>query len=234
MNGYDLHEIRRLAHAAALSSRFMMRAGDMSFRVDLAWSGIAEALLQSDELLNPSQLVAAGMSEISREIYHLRRNTGHDPSGRLEFAPKFWAYWESLPRGGPETAVVDRVALQQIWRTLRSDYKAVLEAVSVHDSHSAAARSIGLTDTQLTNKLRLARAEFFALWHEGEKPSAVWRKTLRGKRRTTCTRGHELIGDNIQWRGKPGNRTRTCKTCSNASKARYRERMRTTSEGGRS
>lgn len=217
-------EIDQLARTAAARSRFMMTAGDMAYRRDLAWSVIVEAV-HLDGIRDPRHLVYLATSEIDREVKQLRRSSGHDTSGRTEWAPMFWRYWEPLPRGGPEHAVVDRVALHQIWQTLTPTQRTVVEAVSLHDSHAQAARALGMSVTVLAGHLATARRRVFALWHEGETPSTLWRATLKGRRRDTCRRGHPLTSDNVAWRGSAGCRSRTCLTCKRESQLRYRRKV---------
>lgn len=223
---YTPAEIYNLARIAATKSRFMMTASDMTYRVDVGWSAIVEEIYTSDTRPDERHLIYVATSAISDEVRQIRRNSGQDTSGRLDFAPRFWTYWEPIPRSGPEHSVVDRVALHQIWASLTQEHQNILEAVSLFDSHEKAASSLGMSVVEFNNKLRYARARFFKSWHEGETPSTVWRKTLKGKRRTECRRGHELSDDNVVWRGSPGNRRRTCKTCVQASRQRYKERQK--------
>jgi len=98
----------------------------------------------------------------------------------------FERYWRSAASShpGPEPAVIDRVALAQIWPRLRAEHQQVLAALAIHDDYGLAAQSLGISRSWFITRLGAARRAFLRLWHEGEPPSRPWANDWRGTRTT--------------------------------------------------
>jgi hypothetical protein len=93
----------------------------------------------------------------------------------------FYRYWQPAASSSPESIVIDRVALAQIWRRLRPEHKQVLTALTVYDDYELAAEALGISRTWFTERISAARREFLKLWHEGEPPSRPWAQDQRGR-----------------------------------------------------
>jgi hypothetical protein len=85
--------------------------------------------------------------------------------------------------------VIERVALWQIWAMLRPLHQMALLALAAHGDYARAAQATGHTYASFTGLISSARAEFLALWHEGEAPSRIW---------ATDKRGDGDIGDRVR------------------------------------
>lgn len=145
-------------------------------RYDLAWSGIVEHLYSSTEPPTPAELIGAGQADIGSQVRADARHRGRDHHNAYEEFRRYGAYWESVARHAPspETRIVERAALWQIWPALTEGQRRVLLAIAAHGTKQAAADALGITHKTLTHHLGSARARFFALWHEGEDPSRIW------------------------------------------------------------
>lgn len=173
-HGYNLADLDRLTRAAVW--RVWGLHLDYRERYDLAWSGIVEHLYSSAEPPTPAELIGAGQDGIGGHVRAEARAHGRDHHNAYEEFRRYGAYWEWTARHAPspETRVVERTALWQIWPALTEGQRRVLLAIAAHGTRQAAANALGITQKTLTHHLYAARARFFALWHEGEEPSRIW------------------------------------------------------------
>jgi hypothetical protein len=189
-HGYNLADLERLA-ALAVGAAFA-RAMDYRDRYDAAWFAIVEALYVAKERPEPWSLKQVGSRAVNRLAQDHGRMWGFDrgnPDGGYESMRGFLKYWELDRRAcsSHEGSVVDRVALWQIWPTLSATHRSVLLAMAAHRDQATAASGLGKSYATIGSHLCDARRKFFALWHEGEKPSRLWAKTHGRRGRHTAT-----------------------------------------------
>ncbi len=53
-------------------------------------------------------------------------------------------------------------------------------ALAAHNDYAKAAEAVGYPYSTFSYLISEARAEFFALWHQGETPSRIWATDRRG------------------------------------------------------
>jgi hypothetical protein len=178
-HGYNLADINRLARMSASTVRmsgFNYRTG-----YELAWSAIAELLYTSPEPPTPVDLTHEGWNAIRRHVQVEMRHHGKDSGKQGADMPRFMAYWESAARrtAGPESAVVERVALWQIWPRLLPSHREALGALAALGDYRLAAEACGRKDSTFRALVADARKAFLALWHEHERPSRPWGQDKR-------------------------------------------------------
>jgi hypothetical protein len=103
----------------------------------------------------------------------------HGPGG-LHATPRYDIYWAPKPAPAADTTVVDRIAMWQIWATLRPLHQLAFLALAAHADYSKAAEAIGYPYGSFACLISQARTEFLARWHEGEAPSRIWAIDVRG------------------------------------------------------
>lgn len=172
-HGYTLDDLDRLTRKSVLTARCAgwWRGRAWDDRYDTAWSAIAEHLCASQETPAEYDLVAAGLTALRRLTQDLRRHHGRSDNQRA-----YSVYWRdrTLRNDGPETRVVDRVALAQIWPRLSAKHRAVFVALATCGTYADAAASLGMNLNLWSVHISKARRAFLALWHEGETPSRQW------------------------------------------------------------
>lgn len=190
--GYTLATLDDLSRFAARQSRWHSRM-EFSERVDVAWSAIAEHLYASQDRPTWDDLFIAGVGAIRDHqrgySQFLGRNTDQGHTG--ESRPRFEAYWGTAAKPTPsaEDAIIDRLALAQIWPRLRPSHREALAALAEHGDHGQAAQALGKNRSTYVNLVNAARKEFLLLWHEGEIPSGRW---CRDRRAVKGTDQHTL------------------------------------------
>jgi hypothetical protein len=185
-------------------------------RVDAAWSAAAEALTKDaaapeEDLLRAARNGITALADSTRRFYGLSR-----PSGWTQVTPQFGAYWWQPPLSGWENAVVDRIALGQVWAAISPADRRILRALADSDGdYRAAATSIGMGYGAYRAKLARSRAAFRRLWHDGEEPS---RHQGRNRARTVthCPADHEYTPENTLWWREGRRRRRRCRKCETA------------------
>lgn len=176
-HGYDLATLDRLARRAAaiaVGSRIL----DPGDRYETAWYGIVETIAEAETPPTVRAVVDAGLSAIDRaaeehrQTWGMGRTIGNGLGGR----PRFQQYWElGRVTPSPEDAVVDRLALRQIWPRLALRHQRALYALAIHGGdHHAAAASLGQTLNSFRTYLKEGRRAYRALWHEHETPTHMW------------------------------------------------------------
>lgn len=177
-HGYNLADLDRLTRSAL--SRGWARNTDQRLAYHVAWSGIAEALYATAGRPEPAGLVRAGWAAITAHLTAERRHWGLKQDGAVR--PSFALYWDDAARvtGSPESGIVERLALWQVWAELPAADRQVLLALAVHGEYDMAAESLGLRRNTYYARVRHARVRFLRLWHEGEKPSRLWGNDRRG------------------------------------------------------
>lgn len=189
--GYTLADLNRLARVAVAKAH--ARGMDYTDRYDTAWSAIAETLCEAPARPDSGSLILTGMGAV-RDVVRVHLATRgydqRDPYGGQGSAPKWAQYWamHRHPTGSPENAIVDLLALTQIWAALTPVNRRALQALAdMGDPHTAAAH-LEMTHGSYTQRLVRARKQFLELWHEHETPSRLWGKDRYGCTGRTATR----------------------------------------------
>ncbi len=178
--GYTFNELRRIADRATVYCRWGDRFPSPE-RFEIAWAGIIDYLTGRDTPPEPFEVYRAAQRAIGSASDSELREHGlrHGPDG-LYATPHFEIYWTPKPAPAADTTVVDRIALWQIWATLRPLHQMALLALAAHGDYTTAAQAIGYPYGSFGCLISEARAEFFALWHQGEAPSRLWANNPHG------------------------------------------------------
>jgi hypothetical protein len=68
----------------------------------------------------------------------------------------------------------------RIWAALRPLHQLAFLALAAHADYAQAAQAAGYPYSTFTALISQARAEFLALWHEGQQPSRIWATDKHG------------------------------------------------------
>jgi hypothetical protein len=178
--GYSFRELHQIAARATVYCRWGDRF-PFPERFEIAWSGVIDYLAGCEETPESFDLYKAGMRAIGRASERELREHGITRgSDGLRAMPSFDAYW--APRAGApaDAAVVDRLAVWQIWPMLRPLHQMAFLALAAHGDYARAAEAAGYPYATFTSLIGEARAAFLALWHEGETPSRIWAANKHG------------------------------------------------------
>jgi hypothetical protein len=172
--GWTLRTLDTLARSVVTGNRAWWPAGDREDLHAAAWHGIVEHLYACDTEPRRSELMEAGRQALVRDVKDTMRHHGARRDGTNNGAKHamYWA-WAGRTTGSPETGIVERIALDQILRTLTPGQLAAIHALAATGDYAEAARITGST-TSLRSQLMNGRRRFRALWHEGETPSKPW------------------------------------------------------------
>jgi hypothetical protein len=178
--GYTLGELSQIARRAAVCCRWEDRFA-LPERFEIAWAGVVDYLAGCDRAPDWFEVYKAGMRAISRASdRELREHGVTRGDDGVVAMPRFEAYWLPGTAPPPENRVIERVALWQIWEMLRPLHQMALLALAAHGDYARAAQATGHSYTTFTCLISSARAEFLALWHEGEAPSRIWATDKHG------------------------------------------------------
>lgn len=166
----DIHQIAKISVNVAYG-----RSMDYRDRYDAAWHAIAEHLCAAEQCPTRLELKNAGVRAVDCLVQNDQRQHGFNSRNPAAGLPRFERYW-ALGRvtPSPEDAIVDRVALAQIWPTLSATHQQILLAYAIYSDHTLAAAAAGRNIGTYRSHLRSARAAYRKLWHEHEAPSAMW------------------------------------------------------------
>jgi DNA-directed RNA polymerase specialized sigma24 family protein len=179
--GYNLADIDLLARRSV--ARAYTKWGDRTDRYQAAWSAIAEHLCTADKAPDPKDLTATGWRAVNDTARADARHRGADiETGSL--AAGYVRYWTSSGICPFEERLVDQAALWQILPALTPRQRQALTALAATEDYDLAASALGVSTNTLSSYLTDARRRFYALWHEGETPSSMWRLDKRRWRRT--------------------------------------------------
>lgn len=188
-HGYSLDGVHDAAAIAVRTA--LVGEGDWRDRHHLAASAIAETLLTASAHPERHELVKVGRRALRRGVARYCQMHGyyqHKTSSGAGSSPAFQTYWRPLPSTPVEDAVVDPLALAQIWATLTPGQRAALEALADHDGdRTAAAAELGINRVAFNQIVAKGRRRFAALWHEGETPRGKWRPDRRPYQRRADT-----------------------------------------------
>lgn len=172
--GYNLADIDRLARMSL--RRVWGIHLDYSTRYELAWEAIAERLYAAPEHEppDPSDLIRAGQDAIAAHVNSEQQQHGYDRAtgGGM---PRWAAYWHGQrPVREPETGLIERLALWQIWPELTPRQRQAFLALAACGTRAAAAESLSISPRTFAHHLEAGRRRFLALWHEHETPPGFW------------------------------------------------------------
>ncbi|MDS1270735.1 hypothetical protein RIF23_10530 [Lipingzhangella sp. LS1_29] len=172
---YTHTQVNRFAAYAARSCRWV-EGMDMTDRAQAARAAILEHLYTAERRPEIAELIRTGWQAMKDEWRRDRQVHGLNSKTAGEPAAAHQAYWTTVaaPSASPEDLVVDRLAFQQIWRTLTPLARQALAAVAEHGTIAKAAAELGIEAQLLTSRLTRARRLFRKLWHEGETMPARW------------------------------------------------------------
>lgn len=178
LHGYTLAAIDHLTRIVIRLDRWYV-AGDIDERFDAIRHAIVETLLTSTDPPSKQALLQAGTVASDKAVVDHARHHGRDVSHGKPM-PEFHRYWASAHRGAsPETRVVERVALAQIWPTLRPSERRALTALAASEDFEASAAALSIAKGTFSTIVSTGRRRFLAAWHEGEAPSKQWRTDRR-------------------------------------------------------
>lgn len=184
LHGYTLADLDNFTRMAVRLNTHM--AGDFAERYELAWSGIAEHLCRAQTPPDRRELVDIGSRTLNRWMHSVKSAHGVSDrhGGGLGSAPHFTTFWWEQARcvPSPETRVVERLSVAQIFPRLTRREQAALIAMAAHGTIRDAAASLSMTASGFKNHLNSGRARFRRLWHEGEEPSGHWMQDRGGGR----------------------------------------------------
>lgn len=184
--GYTLADLQQYARIAS-SAHSWYRGMDTADRQAAAWAAIVDHLLAADEAPSRHELINAGLGGIDRAVYQHERMHGipqKNPTAGQSM-PRFWRYWwlNTAPVPSHENAVIDRLALRQIWPHMSPTHRTVLLTLAAVGDYQEAADRLGKTYDTFASHVHNARKQFLRLWHEHEQPSGVWGADRRAYRR---------------------------------------------------
>jgi len=182
-HGYTVSQVRALS-LAVVTKQTCYQSVDFDQRLEVAWHAIIEHLYTSDQPPDLPAVARAAERAVGQDVQQMHRFYGRNTHDRYAGTiAGFHRYWQpaASPSPSPETSVIDRVALAQIWPRLRPEHQQVLTALTVHDDYVLAAEALGISRSWFITRPGRARREFLKLWHEGEPPSWPWAQDQRGR-----------------------------------------------------
>lgn len=162
--------------AARTAAEHWTRSGSYSDRLSAAWSAAAEALCSAAIPPGAVDLLQAARNGITSQVDQTRKLYGLSrASVYTRTTAAFEAYWYQPPLSGWEDALIETIALRQIWEAISPAHRRLLAALAdSNGDYRAAAASLGTTYATYRTRLGRAREAFRELWHEGETPSRHW------------------------------------------------------------
>ncbi len=185
--GFTLDDVGRLTYAA-LRYDTVTRSLDAGDRYEAAWFGIVERLWTAGEPPTRGELIHTGrlaLNDLANDYRRIHgfpdsdrvRGDGPGRRGELEreraMRPRFATYWigaHTDPEPPFVTAVVDRIALRQVFAQLPRAQRTALLALALHRDYRGAAASLGRTEAHFSAMVDNARDTFLSLWHDGSQP----------------------------------------------------------------
>ena len=215
--GWTLPDMR---HAAAIGSSRIRAATSrlLGDALNIAWEGVALAVALNPQVswADASAAAARAVADEASEIQHIHRLARSDAHTGAR-AAVYWCDWlDNQP--APPTAVLERIALAEVWDALTDDQRELLALAAIMPSGEVA-DLLGISPSRVSQRLTAARRAAIALWHDWEPPpSKLPRARVPNDEPPTCPQGHELIATRQRGSGWTHRRCRTCDA------ARYHER----------
>lgn len=102
--------------------------------------------------------------------------------------PAFIKFWNNPVHPPSPEDVIEARALAAIWRCLTARQQQALAALAAYEDYGTAAQAMGISDGTFRTLIKQGRQRFLALWHEGERPSRIWRIDKRTGRLQAASR----------------------------------------------
>lgn len=188
-HGYTLTDIHSLTKLAVNTAKSWF-AMDYTDLMETAWFAIVEQLHMAEHWPPRHDLIRAGQQAINNlvkdEMHHAGyfKYKNHGAAHGAGSMPAFVTFW-SVPPTTIEPRIIERTALEQIWPALTARQREAFTALAVHGDYVIAADALDIEPQTYRSLIGRARKEFFALWHEGETPSRIWRPDRRVASRET-------------------------------------------------
>jgi hypothetical protein len=189
-HGYTLTDIHSLTKLAVNTAKGWL-AMDYTDLMEAAWFGIVEHLHAAEHWPPRHDLIRAGQQAVNAlvkdEMHHAgffkyKTTTGYGPGSM----PAFVKFWFAHHAQSPESGVVERAALAQVWAALTARQREAFAALAAHGDYVLAAAALDIELSTYMGLINRARKAFFALWHEGETPpTRIWRAGRSVMRRDT-------------------------------------------------
>jgi hypothetical protein len=203
-HGYTMADMDR-AVRMALARNVGVNAFTRTERYEIAWSAVALALCEADLPPTMSDLASAGWQAVSEARLTEMRHHGKDFNRRVgQQRPSFdrYWYWHSGPAGSPEPAIVERLALHQIWPLLAQSEQEALTALAVHGTVLLAAAATGVSRPMLHKRIRAGRLSFQQHWFQGETPPPRRTRDRRTASGEPCGDGYRAARKAARRRGR--------------------------------
>lgn len=170
-HGYTLRHLDALAKLASIRA-FGRTIHDPHERTDIIWCAIVEHLYEATDRPTPAELLRAGTNAIHVEEQAIQYAHGRRQGGKVldQGGDRFMRYWWARHTHSPETGVVERMAMLQIWPTLKPWQQEALVALAIFEDYTLAAQAVGVSYSTYCARVERARHQFFVRWHEGETP----------------------------------------------------------------
>lgn len=178
-NGWTYEQVRILARIVAATYRWGgTNAGGWDAAYAAAYDGIIAHLFNTDRNPSRGELYVVAARNIRRTIAAMLRDTG-TPIGPGNGA-RFHAYWSGFRQGQPDhaPATTDHLALEQVFDGLDAEDQETLGLLAKHLDGKKVREETGWGGAQYDRRVKKARANFLALWFEGERPPAIPRRVV--------------------------------------------------------
>lgn len=196
-HGYTTWDVMDIARYSVSRSR-PGRIASFEEYLEIAVTAIEDRLLSAVEKPTQTDLLRAAGRGIYRFRHEWEQQHGWDHR-TMNFRPGFERYWTWHPPQ-PEDAVVDKLAVHQVWPTLTPAMQQAVSALVMADGDQVyAAAMLGINLSAYKMRLRAARQRFQQWWYEPETPPSrpIWRRAnssdhmrLNGLK-AGCLRWHE-------------------------------------------
>ncbi len=133
-HGYTVSQVRALS-LSLVTKQTWYQSVDFDLRLEGARHAAIEHIYASDLPPEPSGVLRAAATAVGQDVQQLHRFYGRNTHDRYAstVAGVYRNWWSAAsPCHGPESAVIDRMALAQIWPRLRPEHREALAALTVY------------------------------------------------------------------------------------------------------
>ena len=174
-HGYRYQELREIALMAARAWRYP-RIASYDDRREWAFDGIIDLVLTATTYPTVSDLVRAGNDGIRRQVYAVSRMNGRPDRGDQQPGRNFVIFWYTPHQEVPVDAIVERIALKQVWPLLTPLERLTLNTLAACDfSTPKAAHYLGIPQSTFSQRVMRARRRFAEAWYWPDRPPAFRR-----------------------------------------------------------
>lgn len=181
-HGYTVRDLEHLTRLVLRLDRWHT-AADGQEQYNAVWFGITEYLLTAAEAPTRGDLLRAGTKASDDRVRDDMHTHGRSTTAPGTAMPRFEAYWRPANTPSPETGVVERLTVQQIWPLLAPRQQEALVALATTGDYDQAAAALGVAKGTFRVLISAGRRRFYTWWHEHEAPSRQWRTDRRVRSR---------------------------------------------------